>query len=59
MNGITKHPIKKWEVSIIEIQYGNETKYKVTRRIAEMSVSETKVFDSKIKAKEQFDTWLQ
>jgi len=34
------------------------TKYKVTRRIPELSVAETKVFSSKERAKEQFEEWL-
>ncbi len=33
--------------------------YKVTRRIPELSVSETKVFTKKEYAKEQFDDWLR
>lgn len=33
-------------------------KYKVTRRIPELSVAETKVFSSKEKAKGQFEEWL-
>lgn len=58
MEEIQKHPIKKWEVSIMEIQDEEGTKFKVTRRLAEMSVAETKIFDSKEEAKRQFDEWL-
>jgi len=53
-----KHHFKKWEVSIMEIQEGRTVKYKVTRRIAELSVAETKIFASKEEAKEQFEIWL-
>ncbi|MEK6809168.1 MAG: hypothetical protein AABY40_00680 [Nanoarchaeota archaeon] len=53
-----QHPFKRWEVSIMEIQEGKSIKYKVTRRISELSVSETKIFKSKDEAKKQFDTWL-
>ena len=53
-----KHYTKKWEVSIIELENG-ERKYKVTRRIPELSVAETKVFSSKEDAKKQFDDWLK
>lgn len=53
-----QHPLKKWEVSIIQIQEGKSLKYKVTRRIVEMSVAETKIFNSKEEAKRQFETWL-
>ena len=49
-----KHPIKKWEVSIVEL-HNNKTYYKVTRRIPELNVAETKVFNSKEKAKQQFE----
>ncbi|MEK6900210.1 MAG: hypothetical protein AABX05_03740 [Nanoarchaeota archaeon] len=52
------HPIKKWEVSIMEILEGKITKYKVTRRIPELSVAETKIFQSKEDAKRQFELWL-
>ena len=52
-----KHKFKKWEVSIMELS-GNGRKFKVTRRIPEMSVSETKLFRTKKKAKKQFDDWL-
>ncbi len=45
---------KKWEVSIIEIENSIGKKYKVMKRIPEMSVAETKVFRSKEDAKKQF-----
>ena len=54
-----KHIAKKWEVSIIEIENDIGKKYKVTRRIPEVSVAETKVFRSKEDAKKQFDEWLK
>ncbi|MEK6939420.1 MAG: hypothetical protein AABX31_01710 [Nanoarchaeota archaeon] len=53
------HPFKKWEVSIMKIQEGNSTIYKVTRRIAQLSVAETKIFKSKEEAKKQFEAWLE
>lgn len=53
-----KHFVKKWEVSIIELHNGEITKFKVTRRLPELSVSETKVFTSKDDAKKLFDEWL-
>ena len=52
-----KHPIK-WEVSIIELQENGEKKFKVTRRVPALSVSETKIFDNLKRAKKQFDEWL-
>ncbi len=55
---IQKHPFQKWEVSIMEIHEENGIKYKVTRRLSEMSVAETKVFSSKEEAKQQFEEWL-
>lgn len=54
---MSKHLTKKWEVSIIELR-NHETRFKVTRRIPELSVAETKVFSSKEEAKKQFDEWL-
>ncbi len=54
-----KHPIKKWEVSIAEFQDEDGTKYKVTRRLPEMSVAETRVFTSKEEAKKLFNEWLK
>ena len=55
MAEIKQHPFKKWEVSVMEIQKGRITKYKVTPRIAELSVAETKIFESKEEAKKQFE----
>jgi hypothetical protein len=54
-----KHPYKNWEVSIIEIKDDNKVIYKVTRRLAEMSVAETKIFLLKEEAIEQFQEWLK
>lgn len=54
-----KHSIKKWEVSIVEIENTIGKKYKVTRRIPEISVAETKIFRSKEDAKNQFEEWLK
>lgn len=51
--------IKKWEVSIIMIENDRGKKYKVTRRLPDLSVAETKIFRSKEKAKQQFDDWLK
>ena len=54
-----KHPTKKWEISIIEFENDIGKKYKVTRRLPNMLVAETKVFKTKEEAKKQFDEWLQ
>jgi hypothetical protein len=54
-----KHFTKKWEVSLIKLVEGNETKYKVTRKIPELSVSETLIFRSKKKAIKKFEEWLR
>jgi hypothetical protein len=56
---IKKHPIRKWEISIIEFQNHEAKKFKVTRRLPEMAVAETKVFTAKKKAKRLFDEWLK
>ena len=54
-----KHPTKKWEISILEFQSHKGKKFKVTRRIQDMSVAETKIFKSKKQAIKQFDEWLK
>ena len=46
----------KWEVSIIELK-DNVSRFKVTRRIPDMKVAETKMFDSKEEAILQFEEW--
>ena len=56
---VKNHPVKKWEVSITEFQNHIGTKFKVTRRLPEMSVAETKMFTSKKEAKKLFDEWLK
>ena len=56
---IKKHPTKKWEISIIELHDQRSKKFKVTRRLPEMSVAETKVFTSKKKAKQLLHQWLK
>lgn len=42
----------------MELHDETGTKYKVIRRLAEMSVAETKIFHSKEEAKQQFKEWL-
>jgi len=54
-----KHLAKKWEISIIELKNHAGKKYKVTRRMPDLSVAETKMFRSKKKAKKQFEDWLK
>jgi hypothetical protein len=49
---------KKCEISIIEFENHNGKKYKVTKRLPDMSVAETKIFETKEEAKKQFDEWL-
>ncbi len=51
------HPTKKWEISLVEFETVDGKKYKVTRRIPELSVAETKIFTSKQQAKKQFAEW--
>lgn len=59
MTKIKKHQTKKWEVSITEFKNSVGKKFKVTRRLPELSVAETKMFRTKKKAKQQFDDWLK
>jgi len=58
MVDIKVHPFQKGEVSILEINEGDVIKYKVTRRLPEMAVAETKIFPSKEEALRQVDEWL-
>jgi hypothetical protein len=58
-NAVKKHFHKKWEVSIMELHSYSGKKFKVTRRLLEMSVAETKVFATKKRAKKLFDEWLK
>lgn len=51
--------MKKWEVSIMELQNSVGKKFKVTRRLPELSVSETKIFRTKRSAKKKFNEWLK
>lgn len=44
----------KWEISMMKI----DELYKVTRRIPESAISETRMFDSKEDAKRQFEEWV-
>lgn len=48
----------QWEVSIIELRDGEALKYKVTRRMPKMHVSETKIFKTKEEAIKQLQEWL-
>ena len=59
MSPIKKHSTKKWEVSLLELQNQTGKKFKVTRRLPEMSVAETKVFATKKIARRLFDDWLK
>ena len=47
-----------WEITITELK-DNGTRYKVTRRFPNQSVSETKMFLLKEAAKKQFEVWLK
>lgn len=59
MKKAKKHFFKKWEISIIELKNSLGKKYKVTKRIPELKVSETKIFKNLKKAKQQFEKWLK
>lgn len=59
MAKVKKHFTKKWEVSFIELMDGEVKKFKVTRKIPELSVSETRIYKSKERAKKRFGEWLK
>tara|TARA_Y100000310_G_C20650630_1_gene799224 strand:- start:568 stop:726 length:159 start_codon:yes stop_codon:yes gene_type:complete len=50
---------KKWEISILEYENDIGKKFKVTRRLPDMSVAETKIFTSVEEAKKQVEKWLE
>lgn len=50
---------KRWEISIIEFKNHTGKKFKVTRKIPELSIAETKIFRSKKKAIKKFEEWSQ
>ncbi len=58
MKETKEHFNKKWEVSIIEFEDAQGKKYKVTKRLPDMSVAETKIFRTLDEAKKQFNEWL-
>lgn len=43
----------------MELVENNKKKFKVTRRLPNLSVAETKIFNSKEEAKKQFEEWLK
>jgi len=47
-----------WEITIMELNNHVGPIFKVTRRIPEFKVSDTKFFRDKLEAKEQFAEWL-
>jgi len=51
--------MKIWKVSLIKFKSDEKKWYKVTRRIPEMAISETKIFSSKKKAMQQFQEWSE
>lgn len=54
-----EYQFEKWKVSISEFETKEGKRWKVTRRIPEISVAETKVFLSKEEAIRQYEFWLQ
>jgi hypothetical protein len=56
---IYRHALKQWEVSIVELRTENGRIFKVTRRLPELTVAETKLFRTKDEALAPFDAWLQ
>jgi hypothetical protein len=54
-----KHLFKKWEVSLLAFRENGRKRFKVTRRLPDLSVSETRIFTDKKKAEQLFDEWLE
>ncbi|HLD15020.1 MAG TPA: hypothetical protein VJB94_00370 [Candidatus Nanoarchaeia archaeon] len=49
----------KWLVSIKVLKPNGEVLFKVTRRMPELKIAETKFFKNKEEALKQFNEWLQ
>jgi len=56
--GAAGHLTMKWEVTMAEFKENGKTKYKVTRRMPELTIAETKIFAIKEQAQKQFEEWL-
>ena len=54
-----KRPTTRWTVSFMKFRGKSGMRFKVTRRIPAMGVSETRVFGSKSQAERQLKEWLQ
>ncbi len=52
------HFVKKWELSFAELENTIGKIFKVTRRMPDMGVAETKMFRSRDEAIRQFNEWL-
>ena len=50
---------KEWEITILQFKNHEGIKFKVTRRLPNMSVAETKIFRTKEEAQEQINKWLE
>ena len=48
-----------WKVSILELDKNGIKIYKISRRIPDMSISETKIFKTKEEAKNKVKEWLE
>ncbi|MBI2145370.1 hypothetical protein HYU18_03550 [Candidatus Woesearchaeota archaeon] len=58
MAKVETHFVEKWELSFAELENTIGKLFKVTRRLPDMSVAETKMFRSKEEAVKQFNEWL-
>ena len=54
---LDEHRIKRWEVSMIEFENTIGKIYKVTKRLPELAVSESRFFRNKEEAKALFNEW--
>lgn len=49
----------QWDITMAAFTDGRGTLYKVTRRLPELSVAQTRVFRSRAAATRQFRRWLR
>ncbi len=47
-----------WEISILELRDEVEIKYKITKRIPQVAIAETKICNSKKEVLKQLVEWL-
>ena len=58
MTPTIRNRFDNWELSLLVFKDSGIVKYKVTRRFPDLSVAETKIFNSMDEARIQLDEWM-